>query len=198
MAPDRIHRVALGVDAGFFAPGRRRAGGEAFTVITVGNWQRDFRLLEQVVWLLHDRGERVRFIVVCPPRRAAHFGGLPSVEAFSGVTDAELRELYRRSDALFLPLVQAAASNTLLEGMASGLPVIATDLPGVREYVAPGCARLVGRFDHAAAADAIVALAGDPDACARLGEHSRRRAEALDWELAAPRLADVYRSLLPR
>ena len=42
--------------------------------------------------------------------------------------------LYQGADLLLLPLIDATANNTLLEGLACGLPVLASDLTGVRDY----------------------------------------------------------------
>jgi glycosyltransferase involved in cell wall biosynthesis len=195
MPAERIYHVPHGVDTDFFAPAERRPRGDGrFTVITVGTWQRDFPLLERVARQLATRnGAGMRFIVVAPPATAERFGTLPGVEAHSGVSDEKLRALYRESDALFLPVVEAAANNTLLEAMACGLPVIATDLPGIREYVGNCGARLVTRSDPDAAVTAIAALARDRAVLPELGTRARERALDLDMCEAANRLAEVYR-----
>ena len=49
-----------------------------------------------------------------------------------GLTDAELRDLYHSSDIAFIPLTNATANNAVLEAMASGIPLISTDLPAIR------------------------------------------------------------------
>jgi glycosyltransferase involved in cell wall biosynthesis len=199
MRPERIHHVPHGVDCAFFTPGTRsRPEGAPFTVISVGSWQRDFILLEQVARAFAEQDGGVRFVVVCRPDVAARLSAVPGVEAHSGVTDERLRELYRSSDALFLPVVQAAANNTLLEALACGLPVIATDLPGVREYAGHAGARLFARFDPAGAIAEIAALAAAPAACAALARRARERAVALDVGFSAARLADVYQRIRPR
>lgn len=194
IAPERIHRVPHGVDTGFFAPdGRVRDDSEVLTVLTVGIWQRDHIQLEAVISAFAQRDEKVRFVVVGAPQVAEHFAGLPGVEAHTGISDEALRDLYRRSDLLFLPLVQAAANNTLLEAMACGLPIVATDLPGVREYAGPHGARFAAHFDAAAAVAEIARLAGDPAGREKLGRDARDRALTFDWQACATVLGDVYR-----
>ena len=194
LAAERIHHVPHGVDTAFFSPGPRpRAASNTRTVITVGIWQRDFGLLEQVAAAFAGRGDELQFIVVGEPEVARRFARLPNVEAYTGVSDEELRDLYRRSDALFLPLVQTAANNTLLEAMACGLPVIASDLPGVREYAGPACARLVPPFDPASAVAEIARLMADDDARERLGRSARERALTFDWVRCVAALEAAYR-----
>jgi glycosyltransferase involved in cell wall biosynthesis len=194
MPAERIHHVAHGIDTEFFTPAARPPSARRFTVITVGTWQRDFRLLEQVARDLATRnGGGVRFVVVAPPAEAEHFGRLPGVEVHTGVSDEKLRALYRDSDALFLPVVEAAANNTLLEAMACGLPIVATDLPGVREYVGDSGARLIPRSDCDAAIEAITALAANRATLPDLGRRARARAETLDIHRTGARLAEVYR-----
>jgi len=190
----RIHHVPHGVDTTFFAPdGVRRDRSDAFTVLTVGIWQRDFTVLEQVVATFAERDTEVRFVVVGAPEVAARFAQLPRVDARTGIPDDELRDLYRRADVLFLPLVQAAASNTLLEAMACGLAIVATDLPGVREYAGADGALFVNAFDPAAAVAAISHLASDATTREQLGRRARERALVFDWQPCAAILRDVYK-----
>lgn len=184
---DRVHHVPHGVDTAFFTPGEPPARATP-TVLTVGAWQRDFELLEQVV-----ESVAARFVVISSREVVSRFAGLPNVEARSGVSDDELRELYQGSDLLFLPLVQAAANNALLEAMACGLPVIVSDFPGTREYAGPDAARYVPPFDRAAAVAELERLLGDEAARERLGRHARERALQFDWARAVAALEDVYR-----
>jgi len=51
-----------------------------------------------------------------------------------GISDPELRELYNRSKALFLPLLDAVANNALLEGLLMEKQILVSDLPAVRYY----------------------------------------------------------------
>ena len=82
--------------------------------------------------------------------------------------------------------------NKLMEYMALGRACVAFDMPETR--VSGGDAvHYVERFDASGLADAVVALADDPEQRRRLGERARRRVETeLAWELQEERLLAVY------
>jgi len=69
--------------------------------------------------------------------------------------------------------------NGVLEGMAAGLPVVATDLPGVREAFGPNrCGLLVRPGDTERMAQAIIKLATDPVQYEECAQASRQRVES--------------------
>ena len=84
----------------------------------------------------------------------------------------------------------------LLEAMAAGTPVIASDLDAFARVLDGGrCGALFPVGDSAALADTVVTLLEDEDARARLVEAGSRRAEAYDWRTVGVDLIDVYASV---
>ena len=84
-------------------------------------------------------------------------------------------------------------SNTVLEAMATGLPVVATATGGNVELVAPGeSGALVPPCDPAALAAAIISYATDPALRARQGRAARARAEQ---QFSLARMIGDYRAL---
>jgi glycosyltransferase involved in cell wall biosynthesis len=188
--PARLHVIPHGVDAGFFTPGPQ-APGEGFRLLAVGHWLRDFDALFAALALLRDAGldARLRIVSHNPPR------GVPAgVSIEAGLSDEALRDAYRDADALLLPLSDATANNAILEAMACGRPVVATDVGGVAEMTG-AAAMLAPRGDAGALADAVLSLATDPPGSAALGRAARARAEALDWRHIGARHAALYAAI---
>jgi hypothetical protein len=75
----------------------------------------------------------------------------------------------------------------VVEAMACGTPVVATDVPALRE-VAGGAATLVPLNDEAALSDAVAALVEDPAARAQARARGLNRSAMFSWEASADRL----------
>ena len=81
----------------------------------------------------------------------------------------------------------------LVEAMAAGLPVIASDIAGFDEVVTPGeDGLMVPPGDAGALAGAVERLLDDPAAADRLAAAGRLRAAAADWPVVVDRLEAVY------
>jgi phosphatidylinositol alpha-mannosyltransferase len=81
----------------------------------------------------------------------------------------------------------------LVEAMAAGLPVIASDIPGYDEVVRDGVdGLLVPARDGAALAAAAARVLDDPTLAARLGEAGHTRAGSFDWGIVVGRLEELY------
>ena len=90
----------------------------------------------------------------------------------------DVPEVLRSLDCFVLPSLAEGISNTILEAMAAGLPVIATQVGGNPELVADGrTGMLVPPSDPEAMARAIIACATDPDQTRRMGQAGRAEVE---------------------
>ena len=91
---------------------------------------------------------------------------------------SDVPEILAASELLVLPSAWEGMPNVVLEAMASGRPLVATDVEGVRELLGPLAARQVVRYgDTRELADRIIALVSDPAGATALGVENRRRAE---------------------
>jgi len=131
-----------------------------------------------------------RDAVLAPARRLGD-----RVRTIGRVGDDHLRGLYRGADIFVLPSRHEGFGIPVLEAMAQGTPVIASDIPALRE-VAGDAARLITPTDPDAWASALDDLLHDRDRHADLGEAGRRRAELFSWERCATETRAVYREVL--
>lgn len=112
---------------------------------------------------------------------------------------ADVTPLYRLLELALLPSRMEGFSQSLLEAMALGKPVIASAAGGNPELVTDGMdGLLVAPRDSAAWAAAIERLLDDAALAARLGEAARRTArERFGLERTVARTLELYRSLAP-
>ena len=78
------------------------------------------------------------------------------------------------------------------EALACGTPVVAFEIPSLREVLAPGTGLLVPAFDVPALAEAMVELASDAPRTEEMGRLGRERAREYDWDDVAARQEQVY------
>ncbi len=127
--------------------------------------------------------------------------GISKRVTFAGnVSSENLPRYYRLACAHLLPSTKRAEAFGMvaLEAGASGIPSIASDLPGVRTVVRDGdTGLLVPPCDVAALRDAITLLLTQEDVRARLGLSARLRAsQVYAWEPLIDRLEQTYESVL--
>jgi glycosyltransferase-like protein len=112
------------------------------------------------------------------------------------VGDDELSAWYHAADAFVFPSHNEGWGLVVLEAMAAGLPVVATDIPVFREYLTPDRdALLVPPGDAAALAAAMRRLAVDPGLRSRLAANGPSVARRFPWEAVARRHLDLYERL---
>lgn len=130
-------------------------------------------------------------------RRAALFG-TASRNFWTGYAEDDLPELYRVMDVFLFPASGSEqGQRAILEAMASGIPVVALDVPGVEDLVSHGEEGLVAPRP-ADLAIALERLRSDPAERRRMGERARRRALGFGAEPFARAARELYARLLAR
>jgi glycosyltransferase involved in cell wall biosynthesis len=121
--------------------------------------------------------------------------GVAARVRFLGVR-TDVPEVLRAANIFVLTSLSEAASLTLMEAMATGLPVVVTNVGGNPELVRDGVeGHLVPRGDAGATAAAILRLLDDPAGAAAMGAAGRARAEE---RYRLDRTIDAYMDLYQR
>ncbi len=110
------------------------------------------------------------------------------------VPHEELPRYLASADVFVSPaLGQESFGIVLVEAMAAGIPVVASDIAGYREVVRDGVdGVLVPPNDPFALADAISKVLAEPELASSLAAAGRERANAFSWDTVLPRLEAVY------
>ena len=180
---DRVAVAPHGVDTERFCPATSEVRERR--VLFLGAHLRDFAQLRRIYRALARRDPGIDLRVVVPGHSRELVQGVPG-EVMSGISDDALLDELRRAGVVFLPLLDATANVSLLEAMATGCPVVTTDVGGVREY-AGDAAEVLPPGDDAATIEAIVRMLDDPAHAQAMSEKARRRSLQYSWAaVAAP------------
>jgi len=206
--PDKLVEMPNGVDAALFSPGPDESGwrehlGIPAEAVVAGfvatlDLAHRFKRLDIAIDALAELDSDAVHIIVAGGgalvdefrARAASRGVSERVHFLGAVPHHELPDVLRACD-LFLLTTEPPESFgiVLIEAMATGLPVVATDYPGVRAVVVEGETGMLAPCGDVSAVAARLRDLVDagPDGRARLGGAGRERAER-EWNW--PRLVD--------
>lgn len=130
-------------------------------------------------------------------REFASNARLRKVEFLGSVGTSELRRRFKGADVFCSPAVGGESFGiVLLEAMAAGTPVIASDLPGYSSVVAGGAGILFPPGDADSLTRAVVSLSGDHESSAALAANGKKRAAEFDWVRLANNVLAVYEETL--
>lgn len=131
--------------------------------------------------------------------QAAHSGAGERVHFLGLVPYADMPRYMAMADAFVTASVTEVHPLTVIEAMAAGLPVLGSDSPGVGDTVLDGqTGYLVPEQDLAAFTAKMVRLVIDSDNRRRMGENSRRAAQAYNIENTSRLVEERYQSVLAR
>jgi glycosyltransferase involved in cell wall biosynthesis len=112
-------------------------------------------------------------------------------------TEHDKAEAFARATIFAMPSEHETFGHTYLEAWSAGLPVIAGDIPPLREVVREGVDGLHAANRPRAIADAILALLRDPERARRMGAAGRERLEReFSWPAVARRTESAYLAAL--
>lgn len=190
-----IQVIYNGVDEQRFTPARTARATGPFRVLFSGNFSRRKRaeLLPRLAALL---GPGFEVWVTGDPGRAALRSSTTQLRHVGQVAHADMPELYRQVDALFMPSVREGFGLAVAEAMASALPVVACRESALPELVLDGEGGMLCAVDDVDGyTEALRRLAAEPALVRGMGEFNRARVEQM---FTAQRMVADYRQLFER
>lgn len=137
-----------------------------------------------------------KFVVVATPQNTKWYSSLKNVEVITdNISDADLLFYYQNSKGLLLSLIDCTASNSILEALACGCPLITNNVGAVRDYIPESTGLPVFETeDIEASAAYIVKLLSDDRYLTDISKKQRNLAKKYDWKVIAKTTEDFILS----
>jgi len=199
--PEKVHALPLGADLELFSPdGRTKDGDLTFLFSGATIHRKGFDLLLEAfdraravhpgvrLRLAGSRGDSAPLL----DRR-----GLDGIDFLGAVPQPELAAELRRADLLVLPSRNDSYGMVVAEALASGTPVLISDMVGAKDLVTEGkTGWIVPVGDAAALAERMAWCAAHPGEVRAMAADCRRAAGSATWPAYHQRFVELMESIL--
>jgi glycosyltransferase involved in cell wall biosynthesis len=198
---NRVKLIHHGVDTEFFCHAESESI-EPNRIMFTGQNGRNTMMLYRVITQLSKQYPELRFDLLLRKEMRCVEGlrqlmNHPNVRWHENISDEELRGLYQTSYLLLLPLNEYSACNAIVEALACGLPVVTTDVGGIRDYGGGSIYPVVANDDDEAMINLIKRYLANSDWRGEVAKKSREFTEQnLAWPIIAQKHMEVYKTLI--
>jgi len=210
--PDHFFREQTPLPPPILAKLQESEGAVLLLFVSHYNYYRNFETLLRALALLKERqpARRIRLVLTCELSPGKNPGSYQTGEVSQLLKELEiadevvqlgavpylrLHQLYRSCDLYVTPAYTETFAHPLVEAMACGLPIVASDLAVHRE-ITNGAALFFERFSPSELADKVTELLESPPLQAELRKKGLARANYFSWEAHVGRLLELAQSLL--
>ncbi len=201
----KLLKVRYGVDLSRFTAIERNAWQDIPTILFVGaiGFQKGVPHLLEAVRALRASGNKLRLKLIgrfesdfeawlkSSPLRSEIDQHIPFV------ANHELPKHFHDAQIFCLPSIQEGLALVIAEAMASGLPVVATENTGGREFIEDGVnGRIVEAGNAAALAVALTELIANPIAALQLGASAAEASKFFGWDSYGDAILESYNRIL--
>lgn len=191
-----------GINTVDFFPDASKKNPEHFTIVCVSRItpRKGIRFLIQAFKIFEARYAQARLFIVGDGDEKVSLEqlvmglGLEDKVVFTGAIPHEkVLEYLQKSNVYVLPSMNEGMSNTMLEALASGLPLIATETGGTRELISEGTNGFIVKMkDPDDISEKLEKLILDKNLENSMGIESRKMAENMSWENIAKEYIHLY------
>ena len=190
---ERIEVINNGIDTGFFSP--RPKTNQVLTIVSTGRLteRKGYQFLIESLKGLSD----VQLVLLGDGNLRKELENI-SVECklnvkFLGIQPQnKVVQFLQQADIFCLPSLNEGMSNSLLEAMACGLPVIVTDVGGTQELL-NGNGIIVEKKSVKQLREAILFFQNNPEYLEIYGKKSREIAENMGWNIVGEQFLDAFK-----
>lgn len=197
--PGKVHAIPLGADTDLFTPPEEPPSGPVTFLFAGASIRRKgFDLLVDAFAAVREQAPEAVLRLVGPRGELAPLAdGHPGVIAIGTVPQPALAEELRGADCLVLPSRNDSYGMVVAEALASGTPVLVTDMVGAKDLVAEGRSGwVVPAGDAAALTRRMLWCAENPEPLRAMRPAARQAAEHATWDAYHQRFAAVVEELV--
>ena len=119
-----------------------------------------------------------------------------SIEIKAFIPNSQMNQLYQKSSVFILTSLEEGVPRSILEAMASGLPVVCTALPQISGVVKNG-GMIIPPKDTQKFADSVLKILGNPQLSEKMGKNGRKNVvNNFSWHETVTKTLEVYQSLI--
>lgn len=205
MPSAKIEVIPNGVELDKYFPAPVKPQSDELKLITAGRLSSTKRIemLIETVGILRKQGHKIRLTIAGSGSLEQSLKQLISqkkldycIEMSGRVEHAVMPDLYRNSDIYISATMQEGMSNSMLEAMASGLPIITTRCEGLDELIKDNGV-VIDNANPADLAASIKNIIGNTVRFQQMAAAARKQAERFSWRSVAEKYIDYYRRIIP-
>lgn len=206
----KIEIICNGIDTKVFKPNEELGRKDEF-IITLGGTRitprKGIKYLIEAVKKISDVYPKISVTIIGEGnekeslRELSAELGIKDKIKFIGHVDNSRKVIpyYQEASVFVLPSLNEGMSNAMLEALASGLPILATDTGGTRELVENGENGFIIRMkDSRDIAEKIEILIKDEELRQKMAQKSREKALEMSWETVAKKYCEIYKEITIR
>jgi glycosyltransferase involved in cell wall biosynthesis len=196
----RVKFIPYGVDTDFFHPAHDINSGPRRLFFT-GQNGRNLNMLKRVILNLSKKYKDLIFDLLVPGsiknNELKELSGLQQVKWYADISENKVRQLYQGSYLLLMPVENSGVNTAIVEALACGLPIVTSDVGGIRDYGGGSVYSVIASEDDDAMVELVERYLNSESLRDETGKKCRAFAEqSLSWSLIAQQHLTAYKELI--